>query len=203
MNGENDKVIYKILSTEKLNESASSFETASLLYLITLNSNRNKMHYYFIDLFNDVTSMSKMNEVLFDVQSKNVKNITPKTLGRFLVTLFKNYISSFEFDSYYLTIPDDVNEKNISKRAHSKTKTIKIIDYLNQKAINKVEKGLFEEIKDKTYLSEYSSNNTDVFIEDEITKFLQKTYVVILSDEYEQLVLNFLENRTLNVENNF
>lgn len=198
-----NEMVYKISSTEKLNESASSFETASLLYLITLNSNRDKMHYYFIDLFNDVTSMSKTNEVLFDVQSKNVKKISPKMLGGFLVTLFKNYVSSFDFDSYYLTIPNNINEKNIKKEAHPKTKTIKITEYLNQGSLAKVEKGLLEEIRSKTYLSEYSSNNTDFFIKDEITEFLKKTYVVILSNEYEQLILNFLENRILNVEKTF
>ncbi|MFD1902119.1 hypothetical protein GQR36_22760 [Enterococcus termitis] len=194
---------YTISSTESLNESASSFETASLLYLITLNSNRSKMHYYFIDLFNDVTSMTEKDEFLFDVQSKNDKNMSPKKLGRYLVTLFKNYVSSIEFDSYYLTIPCDLNEKNIKKNVNSKSKTAKIIDYLQQDALSKVEKGLFEEINDKTYLNKYVKNNTDLAIKDKISKFLSKTYIVILSVEHEQLVLNFLENKSLNVDKFF
>jgi hypothetical protein len=196
-------VCYTISSTEKLNESASSFETASLLYLITLNSNRNKMHYYFIDLFNDVTSMTEKNESLFDVQSKNDKNMSPKKLGRYLVTLFKNYVSSIEFDSYYLTLPCDLNEKNIKKNVNSKSKTAKIIDYLHQDALRRVEEGLFEEINDKTYLSKYAKNNSEIVIKEEISKFLSKTYVVILSVEHEQLVLNFLENKSLDVDKNF
>ncbi|MGX7413969.1 hypothetical protein [Enterococcus caccae] len=147
--------------------------------------------------------MTEKDEILFDVQSKNDKNMSPKKLGRYLVTLFKNYVSSIEFDSYYLTIPCNLNEKNIKKNVHSKSKTARIIDYLEQDALRKVGEGLFEEINDKTYLNKYVKSNTDVVIKDEINKFLSKTYVVILSVEHEQLVLNFLENKSLNVDKVF
>lgn len=45
-----------------------------------------------------------MADACFDVQSKGIKNIQPTQLGEYLVTLFKNYISEFNFEGYLLFV---------------------------------------------------------------------------------------------------
>ena len=41
---------------------------------------------------------------LWDVQSKGNHNVGPKAIGRELVTLFKNYMSEFTFETYILFV---------------------------------------------------------------------------------------------------
>ena len=56
------------------------------------------------DSFNDLTGMNNMATRLWDVQSKGNHNVGPKAIGRELVTLFKNYMSEFTFETYILFV---------------------------------------------------------------------------------------------------
>ena len=46
--------------------------------------------------------MNRTAKKLWDLQSKGAKNSSPKSIGKELVTLFKNYISEIDFDAYIL-----------------------------------------------------------------------------------------------------
>ena len=45
-----------------------------------------------------------MSDRLWDIQSKGASNSSPKSLGKELVTLYKNYISDFDFESFILFV---------------------------------------------------------------------------------------------------
>ena len=102
--------MYKITASEERNEKATEFETKSMLYLMNYYNKSNKIEYFVIDFFNDVSGVNNLATACFDVQSKGIKNITPYSLGYYLVTLFKNYLSEFNFEEFILFI-EGVNEK--------------------------------------------------------------------------------------------
>lgn len=85
---------YIFTKTERNNLKASTFETKSLLYLAALSSKYKDITVLSIDCFNDVSGMSN-NEKIWDVQAKGEKNLTPRKIGSYLITLYENYISDF------------------------------------------------------------------------------------------------------------
>ena len=91
---------YTVRSSEKTRKSGADGETKALLYLMNFRSDSNEIHYFVVDFFNDLTGMDRFSTKLWDLQSKNTKNNSPKAIGKELVTLFKNYLSEFTF-SYY------------------------------------------------------------------------------------------------------
>src|SRR5699024_11077729 len=91
-----------VSSSEKLRKTGADSETKALLFLMNFSNAKNEIHYFIIDFFNDVTGMNSSSTKLWDVQSKGKKSSTPKEIGRELVTLFKNYLSDFDFDGYGL-----------------------------------------------------------------------------------------------------
>ena len=93
---------YTVSSSEKLRKSGAEAETKALLYLMNFYSNSQDIHYFVIDFFNDLTGMNRTAKKLWDLQSKGAKNSSPKSIGKELVTLFKNYISEIDFDAYIL-----------------------------------------------------------------------------------------------------
>ena len=100
---------YTVRSSEKLRKIASDYETKAMLYLMNFREDSSQIHYFVVDFFNDVTGMDRMAGKLWDVQSKASKSATAKAIGRELVTLFKNYVSEFEFTEYVLflgAVPD-------------------------------------------------------------------------------------------------
>lgn len=97
--------MYTIRNTERNNQRASEFETKSLLYLIALDSDKDEIAFLFIDCFNDVTGANDGCSSMWDVQSKGVSSLRPKTLGGALVTLFQNHQSTLPLSESILFIP--------------------------------------------------------------------------------------------------
>ena len=138
---------YIVRSSEKLRKTASDFETKAMLYLMNFRENSSKIHYFVVDFFNDVTGMDRMAERLWDVQSKATKSATAKAIGRELVTLFKNYVSDFDFSEYILflgAVPDTFR-KNSSLMIFQ-------IDNINDKALKSIRDGLVDECHKKDYI---------------------------------------------------
>ncbi len=97
--------MYTVRNTERTNEKASEFETKSLLYLIALDRDTDEIAFLFIDCFNDVTGANNICSTLWDVQSKGVSSLRPKTLGASLITLFLNHQSVLPLSESILFIP--------------------------------------------------------------------------------------------------
>ena len=96
---------YIFSNTERTNKKASEYETKSLLYLIGQYRNKKEISIAAIDCFNDVTGMSHTGQKLWDIQSKGEANLTPRKLGKHLITLFDNYDSEFVFFEYFFFMP--------------------------------------------------------------------------------------------------
>ncbi|MEL0584021.1 MAG: hypothetical protein AAES65_03950 [Candidatus Thiodiazotropha sp. (ex. Lucinoma kazani)] len=102
--------MYTFKNTEINNKKASDFETKSLLYLIGIRSDKDEIEVITIDCFNDVTGANNTFSKLWDIQSKNHKNLPPSKIGESLITLYDNFVSDFSFSSYILFIPRLKNE---------------------------------------------------------------------------------------------
>lgn len=159
---------YTVKSSEKTRQSASDGETKALLYLMNFREDSEEIHYFVVDFFNDLTGMDRYSSKLWDVQSKASNSNSPKAIGKELVTLFKNYLSDFEFLHYILfvggvsttlRIDDSLNEFNISN--------------VTPAAMGKLIEGLKEEATKKEYID--NKNITDEKIED----FLSKVFFVV------------------------
>ena len=93
---------YTVRSSERTRSSGADHETKALLYLMNFRSDSDEIHFFVVDFFNDLTGMDRFAESLWDVQSKGAKNNSPAAIGKELVTLFKNYLSDFNFKEYIL-----------------------------------------------------------------------------------------------------
>lgn len=159
---------YKVQSSEKLRKKASDTETKALLYLMNFYNDSDDIHYFIVDFFNDLTGMDRFSQKLWDLQSKGTSNSSASSIGRELVTLFKNYCSNFNFHKYILFlggVPDTF--RNDSTKDIFDKSNIKI------KALTSLKKGLKNECLTKTYMD--ASLATDGRIDD----FLNKVSFVI------------------------
>ncbi len=97
---------YTFTNTERNNLKASVFETKSLLYLATKSKKYKDITVFTVDCFNDVGGMSD-KESIWDVQAKGEKSLTPRKIGRYLITLYKNYVSVFSpfFQEFIFFMP--------------------------------------------------------------------------------------------------
>lgn len=170
--------MYKITSSEERNEKATDFETKSMLYMMNYYSNASKVEWFVIDFFNDVTGVDTLCTECYDIQSKGVKEIAPMQLGRYLVTLLKNYISEFNFSDFILFV--ESVSPTIMKQIQDKT--VFTIDDLNDSIIDSVKEGLKSEAGLKTYIE--SSKVTDEIIDE----FLKKVTFVIDSHSKEEYI---------------
>ncbi len=162
--------MYKISSSESSNEKATDFETKAMLYLMNYYQEADRIHYFVIDFFNDISGVTQLADACFDVQSKGIKNIQPTQLGEYLVTLFKNYISEFNFEGYLLfvegvsaTISSQLNGKNL----------FSCFD-LDADTISKIKNGLINAANYKTYIEDKQAIN-----DANINSFLEKVLFVI------------------------
>lgn len=162
---------YIVSSSEKLRKSGAETETKALLYLMNFRPDSDDIHYFVVDFFNDLTGMDRMGKRLWDVQSKGAHNVSPKAVGKELVTLFKNYTSEFSFDSYILFIGSVTGTLR-------KDASLDVFDITNiqSAAISKIRQGLLEEGTEKTYID--NSTLTDI----NISAFLNKVVFVIDND---------------------
>ena len=97
--------MYKFKTSEQNNDKATEFETKSLLYLLTKIKGHSGMSFFIIDCFNDVTGVAEDYSDSWDIQSKNVTSLTPRTVGKALYTLFANYVSDISFGHFILYLP--------------------------------------------------------------------------------------------------
>lgn len=153
---------YKIESSEKLRHSASEAETKAMLYLMNFHKDSDEIYYFIVDFFNDLTGMDRMSQRMWDLQSKGASSSSPKAIGKELVTLFKNYISDFEFN-YYILFLGGVS----SSVRNDDTKSIFGISNINASALKNLRCGLLEECKQKTYIdyTKITNENIDDFLE--------------------------------------
>ena len=166
--------MYKIKTSERTNDKATEFETKSLLYLLTKINGQNNVDLFIIDCFNDVTGSSSDYKKTWDVQSKGVSSLTPRTIGIGLYTLFSNYISDIVFSHYIFYMPP-------IKDIYINDLTAEMFDITNFKytKVNKIKEGLQCEIVRR--------NDIDVNTADKmqmLDQFLEEVIVVI--DRYEK-----------------
>ena len=166
--GYNFYMAYKITASERTNEKASDTETKALLYLMNFHPRKDDIDFFVIDFFNDVTGTNCLQDEAFDVQAKGKNNMSPKQLGRALVTLFKNYLSDLRFVDYILF----VNGISSSSLLKDQKNILRIEDFA-PKAQKAIVEGLKAEAKKKTYIQQ------DLICDDKIENFLQQISFVI------------------------
>lgn len=184
-------MVYTVSSSEKLRKSAADAETKSLLYLMNFYENHEEIYYFVVDFFNDLTGMNRMAGKLWDIQSKGANNNSPKSLGKELVTLYKNFISEFEFNGYILFIGGVSSTVRIDS-----TKNIFKIDNVNENAIEKLKEGLIEEAQSKTYI------NSDDVKDEKINNFLKKVLFVIDDKEPSEYVRSIIKDHVALIPKN-
>ena len=159
---------YKVQSSEKLRKSGADFETKAMLYLMNFRQDSKDMNYFVVDFFNDVTGMDRAARKLWDVQSKASKTASAKAIGRELVTLYKNYVSDFDFQAYILflgAVPDTFrNDQNLT--TFQKTN-------IKDDAYKRVFAGLKEECNEKGYIEKKD------IVDEKLSGFLNQVWFVI------------------------
>ena len=192
---------YTFKNTEINNKKASDFETKSLLYLIGSNKDRKSIEYIAFDCFNDVSGLNEQLDKIWDIQSKNEQSLSPKKIGKYLFTLFDNYLSSFDFRQFIFFCPvlkSDYKKDN-SKNTYG-------ADNFIEKTLSRIKLGLQEEVKRVKGISiNYEKQQIDFFnkviiVEDNqtqsdyirtLTRFNKKE---IKEDEFYLSVFNDLRN---------
>lgn len=66
----NSEFMYIIKNTERNNETASEYETKSLLYLMSMRQDSSEMELFIIDCFNDVSGSNNEVDKIWDLQTK-------------------------------------------------------------------------------------------------------------------------------------
>lgn len=150
--------MYEIRNTEQNNKTASDYETKALLYMLAIDKRSDDISIFFIDCFNDVTGADLSCEMLWDVQSKGVKSLRPKTLGEAMITLFLNYSSDLLICKSLLFIPRlkdgylvDENAlqfhiNNFQEKKRDKVKEGLVCEHLRRLDVEKLPSGVDQEI---------------------------------------------------------
>ena len=172
---------YTFKNTEINNEKANDFETKSLLYLIGKRKDSKKVEYVTFDCFNDINGINKKLDEIWDIQSKNEKKLNPKKIGKYLFTLFDNYLSPFTFKEFIFFCP--ILDSNYKK---NNTVNIYNLDNIEHKTFERIKIGITEEVlrvkgstqnytsKIKTFLDKVvivEDNNTKSEYIESVTKF--------------------------------
>lgn len=89
--------MYKFKTSEQNNDKATEFETKSLLYLVTKIKGHRGISLFIIDCFNDVIGVFEDYSDSWDIQSKNVASLTPRTIGKALLSTKKENIMIKEY----------------------------------------------------------------------------------------------------------
>jgi len=159
---------YIVKSTEKTRKSGAETETKALLYLMNFRNDSEEIYYFIVDFFNDLTGMDTYSDKLWDLQSKGAKGNSPKAIGKELVTLFKNFLSDFDFADYILFVG-------------GVSKTFRLDDDINSFGINNVrtdaQKKMIEGLKEEATAKEYIENSD--ITDDNIVSFLKKVRFVV------------------------
>jgi len=180
---------YIFKTTERNNAKASEYETKALLYLYSLNKDSNLIQNFIIDCFNDISACDANYSKIWDIQSKGVKNLTPKTIGRALYTLFGNFLHEFPFEFFILLIPriDSKFFKDASLRTFG-------LNNFNLEWQEKVINGLCEEYKEKT------KNTPNI---DDVNKFLKKIIFVFGDKEKADYIKEAINFKTPSIHDSY
>ncbi len=176
---------YTVKSSEKLRKNGAEGETKALLYLMNFRSDSNQIHYFVVDFFNDLTGMDNYSEKMWDLQSKYAKNNSPKSVGKELVTLFKNYVSDFKFTYYILFLGGVSGTVCIDKNLTSFG-----IDNIKPTAMAKLIEGFKEEVLNKTYI------DNKYLTDDIISDFLKEVTFVVDNKQPSEYVRAIIKNHT-------
>ena len=173
---------YKVQSSEKLRKSGADAETKAMLYLMNFREDSSEINYFVVDFFNDITGMDRMARKLWDVQSKASKTGSAKTIGRELVTLYKNYVSDLEFVSYIIFLGGVPN-------TFRKNSSLSIFDFTNikERAFKSVRAGLIEEFNSKEYIFE------EDILDDRISRFLKEVWFVVDDKKPEEYIKQIIK----------
>lgn len=174
---------YIVRSSEKLRKPAADAETKALLYLMSFYKNSNEIYYFVIDFFNDLTGLNRTANKLWDLQSKGAKNSSPKSIGKELVTLFKNFLSEIDFEAYILFLGGVTSSFRVDNQ-----KNIFGIENVKNDAIKKMKEGLIEECILKNYI------DFDQTTDELITMFFSKVTFVIDDKTPIEYVKNIIKN---------
>ena len=173
---------YTIQSSEKLRSYGSENEAKALFYMMGERADSKEIYYFVVDVFNDLTGMTKQADKLWDLQSKGDKSPSPKTIGKELVTLFKNYISAFEFE-YYIIFLGGVS----SSLRLDDNKKVFGLENIKEASLKKIKEGLLEECKNKTYIED------EKITDENITGFLEKILFVLVDGAKEDYVKRIIK----------
>lgn len=183
-------IMFEIKNTEQNNKTASDYETKALLYMLARDKNSDEIAIFFIDCFNDLTGADLPCNNLWDIQSKGVKSLRPKTLGEALITLFLNYSSELKICQSLLFIPklkngylidEDALQFSISNFKPMQTETLK--------------KGLVEEFQRREHLA-----MLDLKTNEKIDDFLSKVVFVVANPDEETYVKDIVDFKDKNLK---
>ena len=174
---------YIISSTEKTRKSASDFETKALFYLMCFGPKNSEIHYFVVDVFNDLSGHDSFMRKAWDLQSKGGSSNSAKKIGEELVTLYKNYLSELTFDYSILFIKSKPDSFGIDENKMSFS-----FNNIDTKAANKIKEGL----KEKALLMSYIDNR--LVTNHSIDDFLERVLFVVGDFEKSYLVKSAVSN---------
>ena len=159
---------YTVTASERNNERASDQETKALLYLMNSREDSDDIFYFVIDFFNDVTGVDNAGSCAWDVQAKASSDLSQSLVGKYLVTLYKNYLSDFKFNSYIL-FTGGISSSILCDASLQEFG----INNFTDTAKNKIGASLKEEAQHKSYI------DNDLITDQNIEDFLSKVVFVI------------------------
>lgn len=165
---------YIVNSAERTTRSASLQETKTLLYLMGNLEDSKDLETFVIDVCNDIVAVNKNH--YYDAQAKGDCQCSPKEIGEDLVTLYKDYLSIFNFDMYLLSIRD-VSLSNLKVFPDKPIFRLKICDFTKE-AQDIIKESLIDECCSKTYIRD-CYNDFLLHIDD----FLGEVIILINNDE--------------------
>ena len=120
------------------------------------------MSLYIVDVFNDLVGSNNNATCLWDLQSKNAKS-GPKSIGKELVTLFRNYMS--EFRSHFVRQILFLGSVTGTVRRDESMVSFRYED-IKEAAQNNLRIGLKEELLSKAYIDNewVTDGNIDEFL---------------------------------------
>ena len=148
-----------------------------------MREDSNEIDTFLIDCFNDVTGTNKNFNKLWDIQSKGVKSLNSKKIGKALITLFENYKSDINFDFYILFFPQINSIYFINDN-----QTVFGIENFKENHIQKIKNGLLEE-----YINRHQEESISDNIEQEIEEFIKKVNFVIAEDNKSKYIKNIMD----------
>ncbi|OMF45420.1 hypothetical protein BK136_09980 [Paenibacillus amylolyticus] len=184
-------MIYTIQSSERTKSIGSDFETKALLYLMNFRDDSNEVHYFVVDFFNDLTGFDRYSSKSWDLQSKAAKKNYQADIGKELVTLYKNFSSSFNFDHYILFLGGLAETIRVDN-----SKSVFGVSNIKSESRIKIENALLKECQKKSYIEK---EKEDI---DTIRDFIKHVIFVIDDKEKSEYIKSIVKVNPLIVPSN-